>query len=198
MAMTGLENIIREIEAEGAETAAAIRREARDKAEAVVKTAEAAARETADGYKRAAENAAREYTARAAANDEAEFRRAVLDKKQSIIRETLAEAKRRLTDRTGGSYFETMTRLIEKHAAEKSGSVLLCEGDRERMPKAFEAALEARGLKVSDKTLKADGGFILDYGSIEINCTFEALFDAYSEELSDMLNTLLFGNEGGV
>ncbi len=196
MAMTGLENIIREIEAEGAESAAAIRREAREAAEAVIKSAENAARETAQRYNEAAENAAKEYITRAAANDEAELRRAALKKKQKIIGETLLGSKRILAEKDE-RYFEMLTRLLEKYATEESGDVILCAGDAERMTKEFETALKTRKLTISEKTLDADGGFIIDYGNIEINCTLEALFDAYSEEISDMLSTLLFADKGG-
>ena len=46
--------------------------------------------------------------------------------------------------------------------------------------------------------MAADSGFVLVYGSIEINCTVDAIFDAYADELSDMLGAFLFENGGGV
>ena len=38
-----------------------------------------------------------------------------------------------------------------------------------------------------------DGGFVLIYGDIEENCSFEALFDAQKDRLQDEVRALLFG-----
>jgi V/A-type H+-transporting ATPase subunit E len=67
-----------------------------------------------------------------------------------------------------------------------------------RVPKDFEKklndALAKKGAKlaVSDKTQEIGGGFVLDYGGIEMNCSFKAMFDSARESLQDKVRGLLF------
>ena len=48
------------------------------------------------------------------------------------------------------------------------------------------------GFTVSPVPADIEDGFILKYGDIEVNCTFAALFRAYSQELQAKANELLF------
>lgn len=197
--MTGLENIIREIETESAETVSDILGKANDAAAVTLRDAEKAAEQLKEGFRHEAERKAAETAERATANDEMELKRAVLKKKQEIIRETLDGTRRALTETRDKGYFEMLTSLLNRYAAEgKAGEILMTDADKKAMTKDFEAAVSAYGLKVSDKALAADSGFVLVYGSIEINCTVDAIFDAYADELSDMLGAFLFENGGGV
>lgn len=197
--MTGLENIIREIETESAETVSDILGKANGAAAVTLRDAEKAAEQLKESFRREAERKAAETADRAAANDEMELKRAILKKKQEIIRETLDGTRRALTETRDKGYFEMLTSLLSRYAAEgKAGEILMTDADKKAMTKDFEAAVSAHGLKVSDKALAADSGFVLVYGSIEINCTVDAIFDAYADELSDMLGAFLFENGGGV
>lgn len=197
--MTGLENIIREIETESAETVSDILGKANGAAAVTLRDAEKAAEQLKEGFRREAERKAAETANRAAANDEMELKRAILKKKQEIIRETLDGTRRALTEARDKGYFEMLTSLLNRYAAKgKDGEILMTDADKKAMTKDFEAAVSAHGLKVSEKALAADSGFVLVYGSIEINCTVDAIFDAYADELSDMLGAFLFENGGGV
>ena len=197
--MTGLENIIREIETESAETVSDILGKANGAAAVTLRDAEKAAEQLKESFRREADRKAAETANRAAANDEMELKRAILKKKQEIIRETLDGTRRALTETRDKGYFEMMTSLLNRYAAEgKAGEILMTDADKKAMTKDFEAAVSAHGLKISDKALAADSGFVLVYGSIEINCTVDAIFDAYADELSDMLGAFLFENGGGV
>ena len=197
--MTGLENIIREIETESAETVSDILGKANDAAAVTLRDAEKAAEQLKEGFRHEAERKVAETAERATANDEMELKRAVLKKKQEIIRETLDGTRRALTETRDKGYFEMLTSLLNRYAAKgKDGEILMTDADKKAMTKEFETAVSAYGLKVSDKALAADSGFVLVYGSIEINCTVDAIFDAYADELSDMLGAFLFENGGGV
>lgn len=197
--MTGLENIIREIETESAETVSDILGKANDAAAVTLRDAEKAAEQLKEGFRHEAERKAAETADRATANDEMELKRAILKKKQEIIRETLDGTRRALTETRDKGYFEMLTSLLNRYAAKgKDGEILMTDADKKAMTKEFETAVSAYGLKVSDKALAADCGFVLVYGSIEINCTVDAIFDAYADELSDMLGAFLFENGGGV
>ena len=58
----------------------------------------------------------------------------------------------------------------------------------------LKAAAQAAGsrLTVAEKAADIRDGFILDFGGVEENCTFDALFDQYSEDLLDKVKTILF------
>ena len=47
-------------------------------------------------------------------------------------------------------------------------------------------------IALSDKAAAIDAGFILQYGGIEENCSFDAIFASEAENLSDRAGRLLF------
>ena len=66
------------------------------------------------------------------------------------------------------------------------------------MPEDFEKSAQAVATKnggmldVSKETVNIDGGFILKCGNIEINSSFDALFEENEEELVDIVNKMLW------
>ena len=70
---------------------------------------------------------------------------------------------------------------------------MFSNADKKAMDSDFKAFLKKNNLKLSENEL-ADGarGLIIDYGNIEENCTFDAMFDSMAEELSDKTMELLF------
>ena len=71
--------------------------------------------------------------------------------------------------------------------------------DLERLPQNFLDSLEVSlkdiknaSLTISEEAAQIDGGFILKYGEIEENCSFEALFIDSKDELQDKINAFLF------
>ena len=77
----------------------------------------------------------------------------------------------------------------ENHPLE-IGSHSFIEGFEDQL----NAALKEKGavLTVSEDTRDIDGGFVLTYGGIEENCSFEALFDSAHEVLQDKVQEILF------
>lgn len=194
--MTGLENIIGQIKNEAEANAAERLRRAETEVKSRIDAANAESVRMARAAEAEANRRAEAYTARMAAADSLEFSRRVLLRKQEIIREALENAKAELVNTDTGEYFEFLTALLEIYRQEPDGEIILAKPDAESMTEDFAAVLKKYGLTVSARTLDVRGGFILVYGSIEVNCTFDALFDAYGEELSDMLNSFLFGGGG--
>lgn len=194
--MTGLENIIGQIKNEAEANAAERLRRAETEVKSRIDAANAESVRMAREAEAEANRRAEAYTARMAAADSLEFSRRVLLRKQEIIREALENAKAELVNTDTGEYFEFLTALLEIYRQEPDGEIILAKPDAESMTEDFAAVLKKYGLTVSARTLDVRGGFILVYGSIEVNCTFDALFDAYGEELSDMLNSFLFGGGG--
>ena len=100
------------------------------------------------------------------------------------------------------AYFENIVKLAVKASQNGKGTILFSKADLDRLPEIFadtlNAALVAGGkegaaLTVSSETRDIDGGFVLTYGGIEENCSFDALFDSAHEMLQDKVQEILFG-----
>ncbi len=90
-------------------------------------------------------------------------------------------------------------RMVKKYALAQNGHIIFSAADRKRLPHQFESSLEAAlaektgaVLKISEITLNMEGGFVLDYGDVEVNCSLEALFFAAKETLQDKVHKVLF------
>jgi len=124
--------------------------------------------------------------------------RAVLTEKVAIINEVLEQAATRIKELPDAEYAHAIKTLAVKYAKSESGIICLSKTDAARLPAGFEEDLNASiaekgGSLKMETTLQNPGGFILKYGDIEQNCTFEALIEAKKDELKDMINQILFG-----
>ena len=196
--MAGIDNIIRSITAEAEAKCEGIRGEAGGRADAIRK----AAADQADAYAKAAEaetakeveKSLQRYTSAA----DTKKKQAYLYAKQSMIASCLEKARQTILAMDDPSYFGMIAHQIGARLAAKEGTLFLSEKDRARMPEGFlekisAAAAEKGGsVSLSDETCAIDGGFILSYGGIEENCSVDALFEEYAEELSDTVGKLLF------
>ena len=182
---TGLERILEQIRADAeqkaGETVAAAEREAEALLEKAAQAAEAEAAE------REASGAAEAEGIRRHAESAAVFsrRRTLLAAKQSAIRDAIAAAKSQLHGLSDGEYFAVLARLAQKYAA-----------DLARLPAGFEDRLNkavGRGhITVSKTPCDLPDGFLLVYGGIDVNCTFDALFEAEADALQDIAGGQLF------
>ncbi len=196
--MTGLENILLQIENDAKTQAEKIIERAELSAQKCIDEAILAAEEISNDYNAVALKVAEEIKARAKAGDDAMLSRARLLKKQEIIKAAINNAKKAIKEQSEAEYFRFLKSLLEKYALNESGKMLLSAADKAAMTPEFERAVKASMLDVTVAEISASGGFILVYGSIEINCTIDAVFDAATEEISDMLNEFLFVCEGGI
>lgn len=200
--MTGLEKILKAIEAEALVNAEAVTAQAKKEAEEILQAAKI------DADKKCAEITAKsdadvkEILNRAESAAALLEKKAILDAKQQIINNIIANAKNSLINLSDTEYVDIILRMAKKYAHNKSGTILFSATDKKRFPKDFEAELaktltEKAGasLTFSNENVVIDGGFILKYGDIEENCSFEALFSAAKEDLQDKVNTFLFKQE---
>ncbi|MCC8022656.1 MAG: hypothetical protein LIO46_02570 [Clostridiales bacterium] len=94
-------------------------------------------------------------------------------------------------------YRDMMLRLLEQYVQPDGGVLCLAEGDDSRLGAGFAEQAQKlaaqHGGKLELRTGGAwQGGFLLIYGDIEIDCTFAALLDARREALRDLVNQILF------
>ncbi len=151
-------------------------------------------RKTAEAY--AAKAEATLHAATSAA--ELETRNRLLQERRSILDETLEKTVAHLRELPDAAYFDALLSLAARSAQSGEGILLLGDKDLKRLPGDFEIRLNGmleagKGLTVSREAVPVDGGFLLKYGDIEMNCSFSALLDARREELEDLVNRILFG-----
>ena len=89
--------------------------------------------------------------------------------------------------------------MAKKYSHNAAGKILFSAADRRRLPEDFDNKLKIALsekpeaiLTLSEDVTDLNGGFLLIYGDIEENCSFDALFFAAKETLQDKVNSLLF------
>ncbi len=194
--MTGLEKILNEIRKESEENVNRIISEGQRAAEEILEEARKNAENEAKKFSESAAAEEAELKERAISQKALNVRNAVLLKKHSIIKDIVSEGKERILNLPDEEYFKFLTGLLNKYAHKEDGTILLCEKDKKRLEEAFKREIDDKGLKISDESLKEDGGFVLIYGDIEERCTVNAIFESKAEKISDIVTKAVFEWEG--
>lgn len=194
--MTGLEAILGQIEKEAASQAQALLDQARAEAQATLDSARKEAEERAgeileEGRKKAASIRERGRSAALL-----EKRDALLRCKQGLIREALAQVCETLENAPAPEYFSTLLGLAARFGQMGSGVMYLNRRDLGRLPADFAKELKKAApqgeILISPVPRDVESGFALEYGPVEMDCTFPALFrDAY-DQLRDTAGAILF------
>lgn len=196
-AMTGLDRIIAGIEAESAETIGRIGAEADEKISAMMEDAGARARAACGEIDAEAQAQVREIARRAESAARLSRGKKLLAAKQEMIAgvmQSALETARALPDE---AYFDTIVRMAARAAHARTGELRLSAADLARAPADLENRLNAAltppaRLTVSALPAGIKSGFLLLYGGIEENCSFEAVFASRRDEIRDLVSRLLF------
>lgn len=197
--MSGLDKMKARILQEADQSAQEIIGKAKADAETVVREAREKAEAEAAEILARAESGKADYARRAEASLDMKRKQAYLAAKQDVIGRVLDQAYETVTGLDTEKYFEMLGAMLEKYVLPEEGEIRFSKRDLERMPDGFTgkiktiAAQKGGSLTLSPEAGEMDGGFILVYGGIEENCTIKAVFASKREELSDQVNSLLFG-----
>lgn len=196
--MTGLDKMKSQILDEAKAAADGKIAEAKAQAEELIRSANEEAARLAEGISRKSENDVANYNERLASAIDLQKRTKILAAKQDVIAGVLGKAHEKIDSMEAGEYFSMLLKMVEKYALPQDGEICFSAADLGRLPEGFEAEADkiARGkggsLKLSGESKNIKNGFILVYGGIEENCTIDAMFDARRDELSDIVQRLLF------
>lgn len=195
--MTGLEKIIDKINADSKKACESVIGAANEtvkklKSEAEIRRADMAADIHDDAVERAAEIEKRGDSAARRIN-----RQTLLKLKIEIINDVLRAALSEIKSLDDTEYFEVLSRLAVSHAQKGSGEMLLSAKDKNRLPEGFISSVISRlpegyEIKLSDKQAEIDGGFILVYGDIDVNCSFDALAEEKRDEILERICAAVF------
>ena len=196
--MAGIDKITKEIELEAEKEAASIV----SAAEAAAKSAKEDAEKKCQAYISSADEKLNRKLADENKKTQSQCEQAekliLLETKQFLIDDILRKAKVKLLIQGKEDYFETLLKLLEKSVQADKGELMLSEKDMGRVPDDFESKANVVATKkggtvvLSKNTVDIEGGFILKYGNIEINSSFDAIFDENRDELMDIVNGILW------
>ncbi len=196
--MTGLERIIEQIRIDSEQSAAEIIENAQAEADKIIEDAMNATEIECREIIGKGKEDAKVIDRIASSSAEQQLRKANLAAQREIIEDVFVESLTKLRSLPDNDYFLVLHRLASKNAESGDGEILLSEEDKKRMPADFipklNEKLTGKGtLKLASDSAVTNGGLILRYGGIEINCTFASLIDGKREQLSDKLNKYIFG-----
>lgn len=193
--MSGIDKIIQEIETNTVQSCDSVLAQARQKADAIIADAQKQADQiVADGKDRTAAHVA-DIKKRGDSAAELEEKRVMLYTKQQIINTMLGEGLTSAKNLPKDEYFALIKSMVVKYSMEDDGVIFFGEKDNQRLPADFSGELNqvAKGsIVLSSKSAPINAGFILKYGGIEQNCSFDAIFAGEAENLSDKAGRLLF------
>ena len=135
---------------------------------------------------------------RSNASAELKTKQILLTGKQELLNDTIGMAKEKLSNLSDQEYVDFIKKLFSKHVPSEDAVLKLNAADLKRIPQdvidGFVKSAEDKGAKltVSSEAAEIKNGFVLDFGGIEENCTFDALIDQNIEELQDKVKSLLF------
>ena len=193
--MSGIDKIIQDIEFNTDKSCDAVLGTARSKAESIMMDAQRQAEQIiADGKERTALHVS-DIKKRGESAADLEEKRVLLSTKQHIISQMLQNGLENAKHLPDDEYFSLILQMIGKYSLPQDGTILFGEKDLKRLPADFASKFTdaAKGkIAISDKAAAIDAGFILQYGGIEENCSFDAIFASEAENLSDRAGRLLF------
>lgn len=193
--MSGIDKIIQEIESNAERSCESVIGQARQKADKILSDAQNEAKKIVDSGKDTTALHVADIKKRGESAADLEEKRVMLSTKQQIISQMLQTGLNNAKNLPVDEYFSLILQMIGKYSLPEDGSILFGENDLKRFPDGFmtEVNNASKGkITLSDRSAAIDAGFILQYGGIEQNCSFDAIFASEAENLSDRAGRLLF------
>jgi V/A-type H+-transporting ATPase subunit E len=122
-------------------------------------------------------------------------RRAILQKKRTIIDTVFSEAKKRLLLLNKADYIQFIATLIKTEVAKGNATLILSRGDVKKHGESVgKEILKASGAKDSTPMEKGDfdGGCIVRMDTYEFNATLDTILYRIKEQLESKLQKILF------
>lgn len=116
--------------------------------------------------------------------------------KQQLIREAVSKVCASLENAPAEEYFSILLGLAARYGQPGKGVMTLNARDLQRLPGDFSEALAKAApqgdIEISPAPGAMEGGFVLTYGPVQVDCTFASLFQEAYEQLRDAAGAILF------
>jgi len=193
--MSGLDKILSKILADAQAKGQLEIAEAQRKADVFLAGDSADAADLAEKRVAGAKADAQAHIDRSRSAAKLQTRRLLLQERNQIIDEVLADVKDSVSKLPDPEYFAMLKRFVLAHAQKDPGVLVLNKRDLSRLPDKFAASLSRElpmPLTISDTPGEFDAGCVLIFGEVEYNGTIDALINEKKDELRDLLNRELF------
>jgi len=196
----GADRIIQRVLDDAQARAESIKAEASEKANAIESEAREKANRRKEQILEQAHKSAAEQKSRIIGVAQLEARKKLLAAKQEMIGEAFQKALGELSGLDDREYLSVIRALLLEMSDTGTETVIFNERDKERITEDFwkdvNNSLADQGkkgeLELSEETRPIKGGFILQRGGLEMNCSFESLLETKRDELEYEVAELLF------
>lgn len=123
------------------------------------------------------------------------LRDARLKRKNREIEDAISLAVKELYSLSDEKYFELLLKMISKRAESEDGEIFLSQNDlSKRKTGLLLEGIKKNGFKLtlSERAADIESGFVIKYGDVEINSSFEAIVAERKEQLEDAVKDVLF------
>ena len=160
----------------------------RQEVETMQKAAEVKALRLQESYRKKAEEEARKAHAKEVSGAEMAAKKALLEEKQKILAEVIAEAKERLEQLPDVQYAEVIGGMLERLDPEQGKEIIVAQKDKARLADV----IREKGYVLSEETRNIESGFVVKNGDVEYNYSFEAIIMVQKEEMQITAAKILF------
>lgn len=195
--MNGLEKILGIIDADTKQNEAAIIGAAEKKAAAIIESGNRSGQQAYEKeFGKLKASAELEYRT-ACSSAETASKRDILAFRSECIEKAVERAAEKLDILPDEEYFSLLIGLIGRYRRGGSGELQLGQRDLDRLPSDFEQRLAELSDKDSVITLSREAvsirsGFVLKYGNISENCSFDSILEAERDDVRDTAASILF------
>lgn len=193
--MTGLEKIVNRIQLDSQNAIDGIKAKSASQCNSLIDKAESEAQAILSKSKAEAEQKYEDIINRAHSVSSLEERKIMLLTKQEIIKTMISNARKSILSLSDKKYFEIIYKLVGKYSKNSTGVISFNKTDLSRLPADFTKkvnALSEGEISLNPESAKIDGGFILTYGGVDVNCSISTLINDNIESISDSVAHLLF------
>lgn len=180
--------IIDKIIAEAEEAAKGILAKGQKEADALLKAGQDRADKELDVFDRNANAEAEKAAAKEISGAEMQAKKAILETKQTILADVIAEAEKQLLSLDDVAYAKVIGGMLEKLDKALGTEIIVSAKDTSRLA----AVVAEKGFQLSGQTSDINGGFIVKNGDIEYNYSFESIIIVEKEEIQQIAANILF------
>ena len=163
-------------------------KQAQKEVDSILKAGQDKAEKEADVLERAANSEADKVRSKEISGAEMQAKKAILEQKQNILADVIAEAEKRLLSLEDAEYAKVISGMLGKLDKSLGTEIIVSPKDTARLT----AVVQENGFRLSEKTADISGGFIVKNGDIEYNYSFESIITVEKEAIRQTAAQILF------
>jgi V/A-type H+-transporting ATPase subunit E len=162
--------------------------QAQKEVDALLKAAKDKAHRQLDQLDRDAQSEAAAVKAKEISAADMQAKKKILETKQEILAEVIAEAEIRLVSMEDAEYAKVVGGMLSRVDKSLGTEIIVSKKDAARLADV----VKEQGFVLSEKTADINGGFIVKNGDIEYNYSFESIITVEKEAIRQAAAAILF------